>query len=115
MTCSKSANTQKRRNRCKGHMCCWHEINQYLVSKQDRKQITRKQKTGTMTCSKAAANALGLSNQDNTNGRCAADVEQIILWLANNTVNKKTDKMTCSKSTANASESCKRNDTDSVC
>ena len=39
-----------------------------------------------MTCSKSAANALGLSKQDNTNGTCAADVEQIIIWLANNIV-----------------------------
>ena len=68
-----------------------------------------------MTCSKSAANALGLSKQDNTNGTCAADVEQIIIWLANNTVNKITEIMTCSKSTANGSGSYKRNDTESVC
>ena len=68
-----------------------------------------------MTCSKSAANALGLSKQDNTNGTCAADVEQIIIWLANNTVNKITEIMTCSKSTANALGSCKRNDTYGVC
>ena len=67
-----------------------------------------------MTCSKSAANALGLSKQDNTNGTCAADLEQIIIWLANNTVNKITEIMTCSKSTVNASGSCKRNDTDGV-
>ena len=68
-----------------------------------------------MTCSKSAANALGLCKQDNTNGTCAADVEKIIIWLANNTVNKITEIMTCSKSTANASGSCKRSDTDGVC
>ena len=54
-----------------------------------------------MTCSKSAANELGLSKQDNTNGTCAADVEQIIIWLANNTVKKITENMTCSKSIAN--------------
>ena len=96
-------------------MCCWHETNQYLVSKQGRKQITRKQNTGTMTRSKSAANALGLTKQDNTNRTCAADVEQIIIWLANNAVNKITEKMTCSKWTANASGSYKRNDTNGVC
>ena len=68
-----------------------------------------------MTCSKSAVNALVLSKQDTTNGTCAADVEKIIIWLANNTVNKKTEIMTCSKSTSNASGSCKRNDTDGVC
>ena len=68
-----------------------------------------------MTCSKSTANALGFYKQDNTNGTCAADMEQIIIWLANNTVNKITEIMTCSKSTANASGSCKRNDTDGVC
>ena len=67
-----------------------------------------------MTCSKSAANALGLSKQDNTNGTCAADVEQIIIWLENNTVNKITEIMTCSKSTDNALGSCKRNNTDGV-
>ena len=55
-----------------------------------------------MTCSKSAANALGLSKQDNTNDTCAADVEHIIVWLENNTVNKITEIMTCSKSTDNA-------------
>ena len=70
--------------------------------------------TGTMTCSESAANVLGLSKQDNTNGTCAADVEQIIIWLANNTVNKITEIMTCSKSTDNALGSCKRNNTDGV-
>ena len=68
-----------------------------------------------MTCSKSAANVLVLSKQDNTNGTCAADVEKIIIWLANNTVNKITEKMTCSQSTANASGSCKQNDPDVVC
>ena len=67
-----------------------------------------------MTYSKSAANALGLSKQDNTNGTCAAGVEQIIIWLANKTVDKITEIMTCSNSTANASDPCKRNDTDGV-
>ena len=68
-----------------------------------------------MTCSKSAANALGFSKQDNTYGSCAADMEKIIIWLANNTVNKITEIITCSESTGNASGSCKRNDTDGVC
>ena len=55
-----------------------------------------------MACSKLAANALGLSKQDNTNGTCVADVEQIIMWLVNNTVNKINEIMPCSMSTANA-------------
>ena len=68
-----------------------------------------------MTCSKSAANVLVLSKPDNTNGTCAADVEKIIIWLANNTVNKITEKMTCSQSTASASGSCKQNDPEVVC
>ena len=68
-----------------------------------------------MTCLKSAANGLGLSKQDNTNATCAADVEQIIIWLPNNTVNKITEIMTCSNSIANALGLCKRNDTDGVC
>ena len=68
-----------------------------------------------MTCSKSAANALGFSKQVNTNSTCAADIKQIMIWLANNTVNKITEIMTCSKSTANASGSCKQNDTNGVC
>ena len=68
-----------------------------------------------MTCSKSAANALGLRKQDNTNGTCTADVEQIIIWLANNTVNEITKIMTCSKLKISASGSCKRNNTDGVC
>ena len=67
-----------------------------------------------MTYSKSAANALGLSKQHNTNNTCVADLEQIIVWLANNTVNKITEIMTCSEATVNASGSCKRNDTDGV-
>ena len=55
-----------------------------------------------MSCSKSATNAMRLSKQDSTNGACAADVEKIIIWLANNTVNKITEIMTCSNSTANA-------------
>ena len=69
------------------HRCCY-ETNQYLVSKQGKKQITRKQITETMTCSESATSALGLTKQDYSNDTCAADVEQIIFWLANNTVNK---------------------------
>ena len=91
-------------------MCCGHETNQYMVSKQGKKQIS-----GTMTCSKSAANVLGLCKQDNTNTTCVADVKQIIIQLANNPVNEITEITTCSKSTANGSGSCKRNDTDGVC
>ena len=65
-----------------------------------------------MTCSKSAANALGLSMQDNTNGTCAAVMEKIIIWFAKNKITKM---MTCSMSIANASGSCKGNDTDGVC
>ena len=53
-----------------------YETNQYQVSKQGRKQITRKQITRTMTSSKSAVNALTLSKKYNTNGTCAADVEK---------------------------------------
>ena len=67
-----------------------------------------------MTCSNSVSNALGLSKQDNTNDTCAADLEQIIIWLANNTLNKINEIMTCSKSTVNALGSCKRNDTHGV-
>ena len=55
-----------------------------------------------MTCSKSPANTLGLSKQDNTNDTSAADLKQIIIWLANNTVSKITEIMTCSKPTVNA-------------
>ena len=67
-----------------------------------------------MTCSKSPAYELGLSKQGNANDTYVADLEQIITWLANNTVNKKTEIMTCSKPTVNRSGSCQRNDTDSV-
>ena len=40
----------------------------------------------------------------NPNGKCTVDVEQIIVRLANNAVNKITEIMTCSKSTVNALE-----------
>ena len=70
-------------------MCCWHETNQYLVSKQGWKQTTE-----IVACSKSTTNALELSKKDNTSCTCAADVEQIIIWLANNTVNKITEIMT---------------------
>ena len=59
-----------------------------------------------MTCSESPTNELGLSKQDNTNDTYVADLEQIIIWLANNTVNKITEIMTCSKSTVNALGSC---------
>ena len=65
-----------------------------------------------MNCSKSAANALGLSKQDNTNDTCTADVEQIIICLANNTVNKIAEIMICSKSKDNTLGSCKWNNTD---
>ena len=68
-----------------------------------------------MTYSKLAANALGLSKQDNTNGACAVDVKKIMIWFANNTVSKITEIMTCSNSTVNASGSYKRNDNYGVC
>ena len=68
-----------------------------------------------MSCSKSAANALGLSKQDNTNSTFAAGVKQIIIWLANKTVKEITEIMTCSNSALNALRSCKRNDTDGVC
>ena len=55
-----------------------------------------------MTYLKTVANALGLSKQDSTKDTCSADVSQIIIWLANNTVNKITEIMTCIKSTASA-------------
>ena len=67
-----------------------------------------------MTCSKSEANALALSKQDSINNTCAADLEQIIIWLANNTVNKITEIMTCSKSKVNVLGSSKRNHTDGV-
>ena len=92
------------------HIGYWHETNLDLVSKQGRKQITR-----IVTCSKSAANALELRKPDNTNGICAADVEQIPIPLANSAENEITEIMTCSKSTANSSGSCKQNDTNGVC
>ena len=67
-----------------------------------------------MTCSKWTASGLELSKQDNTNDTCAADVEHMIIWLANNTVNKIIQIMTCSKLTENALGSYKRNNTDGV-
>ena len=60
-----------------------------------------------MTYSESAANALWLSKQD--------VLEQITIWLANNTENKITEMMTCSKSTANYSGSYERNNTNGVC
>ena len=51
-----------------------------------------------MTCSKSATNALGLRKQDNANGTCVADVEQI----KKNAENEITEIMVCSKSTANS-------------
>ena len=58
---------------------------------------------------------LGLRKKPNTNGICPVDVEQIIIWLANNTVNKITEIMNCSKSTAYTSGLCKQNNTDDIC
>ena len=98
--------SQSTHRKCKGEEN-GDDIKQIIIwlAKQGRKQITRKQITGTTTCSKSLANALGLSKQDNTIGTCAADLEQIIIWLANKTVNKIIEIMTCSKSTVNASGS----------
>ena len=67
-----------------------------------------------MTCSMLTANVWRLSKQDNTYGTWVADMEQIIIWLGNNTGNKITKIMTCSKSTVNALGSYKRNDTDGI-
>ena len=67
-----------------------------------------------MICSKSAAHALVLPKQDSTNGTHAVDVEQIMILLANNAVNKLTEAMTCSKSTANGLESCKQDDTNGL-
>ena len=53
-----------------------------------------------MTYSKSAANPLGTRKQDNASGACAADTEQIIIWLAENTVNAITEIMSCSKAAA---------------
>ena len=68
-----------------------------------------------MTCSKSAASVLRLCKQGNSNTKCVTDVEQIIIWLANDAVNKITEIMACSKSTADGLGSCKRNDTYGVC
>ena len=65
-----------------------------------------------MTCSKSAANTLGLFKQNNTIDTCATDVKQIMIQFAINAVNEITETMTCLESTANASESCKRDKTD---
>ena len=64
---------------------------------------------------KVAANAIGLHKQDNTNGTCAAGIEQIIFQLGNNTVkwNKWNDEL-FKVHTVNAWESCKQNDTDGI-
>ena len=67
-----------------------------------------------MICSEPAVDAQELSKQDNTSNTCATDLEQIIILLANITVNKITEIITCSKSTVNASGSCKQNDTKCV-
>ena len=69
---------------------------QYLVSKQGGKRIT-----GKMTCSRSAANALGLRKQHKTNGTCVADVEQTLIRSGNSAGNEITETMACSK------ESCK--------
>ena len=68
-----------------------------------------------MICSKWAADTLGLFKQDKANGICAADIEQIIVQLANNAVNEITETMTCLKSTTDALESCKQGNTNGLC
>ena len=70
-----SVQSQPTHCKCKGdknrwHMCCWLQTNQYLVSKQGRKQITRKQIIGTITCSKSIVNASGSCKRNDTNGVC---------------------------------------------
>ena len=64
--------SQPTHHKCKddkiGTCCCWHETNQYLVSKQSRKQITSKQITGTLICSKSTANVLQACKRNDTNG-----------------------------------------------
>ena len=52
---------------------------------------------------------------DKNSDTCAADINQISIWLANKARNKITEIMICSKSTANISGSWKQNDTDGVC
>ena len=92
--------SQSTHHKCKGDKtgdtCAANmkQISICLVSNQGRKKITKKQITWIMTCSKSEAIALGVSKQDNINGTCTANMEQIISWLANNTVNKITEIMT---------------------
>ena len=54
--------SQPTHRKCKGYKTgdTWHESNQYMVSKQGRKQIGSKQITGTMTCSKSTVNGIGV-------------------------------------------------------
>ena len=52
--------------------------------------------------------------RDNTSDICAVDMEQISIWLENNSRNEITEIMNNSKSTANALELCKRHHTDGV-
>ena len=69
-----------------------------------------------MPCSRPAADIpLGLCTQDNSNTTCAAEVEKIIIQLADNIVNQITEAMTCLKSTVCALESCKQGDTNGLC
>ena len=77
------------------YKCNWYWRNQCLANDNARNNAT-----GTMACSKSAANALGLYKQDNTNSMCCC-VEQISIPLANNAENEITEIMTCSKSTTN--------------
>ena len=68
-----------------------------------------------MICSKSESNVLGLRKQGSTNSTCVADVEEIIIRLANDAVNKIIKIMACSISTTNSSGSCQRNDTYGAC
>ena len=98
---------------------CVADINKSVSGQQTRQetnnQETNNQNNNLFQVSRSAANTLGLSKQVNTNGTWAADVKQIIIWLAKNIVNKITEIMTCSKSPANAPGSCKQDDTNGVC
>ena len=71
---------------------CVADINKSVSGQQTRQetnnQETNNQNNNLFQVSKSAANTLGLSKQVNTNGTWAADVKQIIIWLAKNIVNK---------------------------
>ena len=60
----------------------------FCYIKQNNVQLTnsaRKQKTGTMICSKSEANSANISKQDNTSGTYAAGID---VRLTNNTENE---------------------------